>query len=79
LVFAFVHSPEAIININKKVHLDHFHYRINAFHIEQAKNEPREFYIRTLDEQGRQILDFRLSATQGSWVKVTFPKSRVLI
>ncbi|TNV80135.1 hypothetical protein FGO68_gene1457 [Halteria grandinella] len=79
MVFAFAHSPEVAIEINKKVHLDHFHYRINPYYLKKEGNEQTDFYLKTLDNEGRLILDFKLKNTQQSWVKVTFPRSKVLI
>lgn len=31
-VYVFVHSKEVTINFNKKVNLDHFHYRISPYY-----------------------------------------------
>lgn len=73
-VFAFVHSHEVTIDFTKRVHLDHFHYRIGTYFLEQGLN----FYLRTY-EAGRLVLDYKMNGDQASWVKVTFPRSKVSI
>ena len=72
LVYVHAHSKEVSINFNKKVHLDHFHYRVN---VHKGVNN---FYIQTYDE-GRLILNYTLSPNQLEWIKVTFPRSKVPI
>jgi len=62
-VYVFVHSHEVSIDFNKKVHLDHFHYRISPYYqdynAKERGSDLRTFYIRTYDE-GRLILDYPL-------------------
>ena len=72
LVYVHVHSKEVSIEFNKKVHLDHFHYRVNIH------KGVTSFYIQTYDE-GRLILNYTLSPKQQEWVKITFPRSKVPI
>jgi hypothetical protein len=78
----FAHSKEVLIDFNKKVHLDHFHYRISPYYhdsnAEERGGSPQAFYIRTYDE-GRLILDKKLQGNQSNWLKVTFPRSKVSI
>lgn len=83
-VYVFVHSKEASFEFNKKVHLDHFHYRIGPYYLDSNKDErdyddkDLNFYLRTY-ENDRLILDYRLKGNQAQWVKVTFPRSKVPI
>lgn len=63
----FAHSKEVLIDFNKKVHLDHFHYRISPYYhdsnAEERGGSLEVFYIRTYDE-GRLILNKKLQGNQ---------------
>ncbi len=67
-----MHSEEVSIEFNKKVHLDHFHYRISQL------STKGQFYLKTFDGS-RQILNNTLQPKQKEWLKVTFPRSKVPI
>ncbi|CDW79157.1 UNKNOWN [Stylonychia lemnae] len=91
LVYAYIHSKEVEIEFNKYVQLDHFHYRINQNHrkqfIEAQKAQNNEsqsindepvYYLRTYDGS-RIIHDIILENDMSSWMKITFPRSKVNI
>ena len=59
-MYGYAHSAEVEIQLNKKIQLDHFHYRVNQYF--QKENPSKDFYLQTYEDQ-RLIINVKLERT----------------